>query len=144
MDRLYRRVNTKEQKEGTSLDWQMAKLSAVAPNAIDYCDTGDTGTNGLERLLQDVQPGDRVLICKLDRLARNPRPLLEIEAQLRDKKVPLISITENIDTSTVLGRRMFQILENVAKWERENIIEQTRRGRLARNREEREENGRAI
>ena len=105
MDRQYRRVSTEEQhKEGTSLDWQLAKLAEVAPNAIDYCDIGYTGTNGLQRLLQDVQPGDRVLVWKLDRLARNLRLLLEIEGKLRDMKVPLISITENIDTSTAFGR----------------------------------------
>ncbi|GAH83072.1 unnamed protein product [marine sediment metagenome] len=53
-------------------------------------------TNGdrpdLLRLLQDVQPGDGVLVWKLDRLARNLRLLLEIEAKLREKNVPLISI----------------------------------------------------
>ena len=58
-------------------------------------------TNGdrpdLLRLLQDVQPGDGVLVWKLDRLARNLRLLLGIEAQLRDKKVPLISIQGTTD-----------------------------------------------
>ena len=53
-------------------------------------------TNGdrpaLLRLLNDVQPGDRVLVWNLDRLARNLRLLLEIEAKLREKNVPLISI----------------------------------------------------
>jgi len=51
----------------------------------------------LLRLLQDVQPGDRVLVCKLDRLARNLRLLLEIEAKLREKNVPLISIQGTTD-----------------------------------------------
>lgn len=141
MDRLYRRVSTEEQhRDGTSLDWQLAKLAEVAPNAIDYCDAGHTGTNSdrpdLQRLLNDTQHGDRVLVWKLDRLARNQRLLLEIKAQLRDKKVPLISISENINTSTAFGRMVFQILGNVAEWERETIIERTRSGRLARYKEE--------
>lgn len=136
MDRLYRRVSTKEQKEGTSLQRQLAKLAEVAPDAIDYCDGGHTGTNGLERLLRDVQPGDRVLVWKLDRLARNLRLLLEIEDKLRAMKVPLISITENIDTSTALGRMMFQLLGNIAEWERKNIIYRLKSGRLARYKEE--------
>ena len=140
MDRQYRRVSTEEQhREGTSLDWQLAKLAAVAPNAIDYCDAGHTGTNGdrsdLQRLLRDAQPGDRVLLWKLDRLARNLRLLLEIEAKLREKNVPLISITENIDTSTAFGRMIFQILGVVAEWEREAIIERTKSGRYARYKE---------
>lgn len=113
MDRQYRRVNTEEQKEGTSLEWQLAKLAEVAPNAIDYCDIGYTGTNGLQRLLQDVQPGDRVLVWKLDRLARNLPLLLEIEDKLRNMNVPLIFITENVNTSTAFGRVIFQMLRGV-------------------------------
>ena len=135
MDRQYRRVNTKEQKDGTSLERQLAKLAEVAPNAIDYVDAGCTGTNGLESLLRDVQPGDRVLTYTLDRLARNLRLLLEIEDRLRAKKVRLISITEHIDTATVFGRMVFQILGNIAEWERKTIIERTRSGRLARYKE---------
>jgi len=136
MDRQYRRVSTKEQKEGTSLQRQLAKLAEVAPDAIDYCDGGHTGTNGLERLLQDVQPGDRVLVWKLDRLARNQRLLLEVEAQLRDKRVSLVSITEGVDTSTALGRMTFRLLGNVAERERETIIYRLKSGRLARYKEE--------
>lgn len=139
MDRQYRRVSTEEQEKGTSLDWQLAKLAEVAPNAIDYCDIGYTGTNGNRpdflRLLNDTQPGDRVCVTKLDRLARNLRLLLEIEAKFRDMNVPLISITENIDTSTAFGRMLFQILGVVAEWERETIIERTKSGRYARYRE---------
>ncbi|MBU2536576.1 MAG: recombinase family protein, partial [Chloroflexi bacterium] len=46
MDRQYRRVSTEEQEKGTSLESQLAKLAEVAPNAVDYCDAGYSGTNG--------------------------------------------------------------------------------------------------
>ena len=46
MDRQYRCVSTEEQKEGTSLEWQLSQLAKAAPNTIDYCDAGHTGTNG--------------------------------------------------------------------------------------------------
>lgn len=139
MYRQYRRVSTEEQEKGTSLEVQLAKLAAAAPNAIDYCDVGYTGTNGnrpdLLRLLNDVQPGDSVRVAKLDRLARNLRLLLEIEAKFRDIDVPLISISESIDTSTALGRMTFQLLGMVAEWERDAIIERTKSGRYARYKE---------
>lgn len=74
------------------------KLAEVVPNAIDYYDGGCTGTNSdrpdLQRLLNDTQAGDRVLVWKLDWLARNLRLLLDIEDKLREMKVPLISISE--------------------------------------------------
>lgn len=140
MDRQYRRVSTEEQhQEGTSLEWQLLQLAKVAPNAIDYCDAGYTGTNGdrpgLKRLINETQRGDKVRICKLDRLARNLRLLLEIEAKFRDIQVTLISITESIDTSTAFGRMVFQVIGSMAEWELETIIERTKSGRHARYRE---------
>lgn len=133
-------MSTEEQHlEGTSLEWQLSQLAKAAPNAIDYCDAGYTGTNGdrpgLLRLINETQRGDKVRICKLDRLARNLRLLLEIEAKFRDIQVTLISITESIDTSTAFGRMVFQVLGSMAEWERESIIERTKSGRYARYRE---------
>ena len=108
----------------------------VAPEGVDYCDSGFTGANGdrpkLKQLLRDIRPGDRVFTLKLDRLARNLRLLLDIEAQLQAKGVPLNSISENVDTSTPFGRMTFQILGVVAEWEKAIIVEHTRSGRLAR------------
>lgn len=66
-------------------------------------------TNGdrsaLLRLLNDTQPGDRVLVWKLDRLARNLRLLPEIEIKLRDKNVPLISIQGGQNEQTIQARK---------------------------------------
>ncbi len=148
MDRQYRRVSTEEQKEGTSLEWQLAKLAEVAPGAIDYCDAGYSGTNGDRpdwlRLRNDIQLGDRVFTCKLDRIARNLRLLLEFEDNLRGMNVPLISITESINTTTAFGRLIFQILGIVGEWERETIIERTRSGRLARYKEGKWASGKTL
>lgn len=64
-------------------------------------DSRRVSTNGdrpdLRRLLRDTQPGDGVLVWKLDWLARNPRLLREIEAKLREKNVLLISIHGTTD-----------------------------------------------
>ena len=71
-----------------------------------YTDPGYSGKDGnrpgLERLLSDAKIGlfDRVVVYKLDRLARNLHLLLDIEQKLRGYGASLISVKESVDTST--------------------------------------------
>jgi len=143
----YARVSTQEQaSEGTSLEFQHSQLIAYCqPQGWtvmnSYADPGFSGKDGnrpgLERLLVDAKIGlfDKVVVYKLDRLARNLRLLLEIEQKLRGYEVSLISAKESVDTSTGTGKMMFQMFGMVAEWERENIIERTKNGRLQRYRD---------
>jgi site-specific DNA recombinase len=75
---------------------------------------------------------DKVLVCKLDRLARNLRLLMEIESELREFHVALTSIKESVDTDSSTGKMVFQLFGMVAEWERETIIERTTNGRIQR------------
>ncbi len=142
----YARVSTQEQVEGTSLDFQEIQLAANCKlqgwTVINsYADPGFSGKDGnrpgLERLLSDAKIGlfDRVLVYKLDRLARNLRLLLEIEQKLRAYGVSLASVKESVDTSTGTGKMMFQMFGMIAEWERDTIIERTRSGTLQRYRD---------
>ena len=139
----YTRVSTSEQVEGTSLDFQEGALNSYCRlqgwNLINsYSDPGYSGKDGerpgLQRLLADAKIGlfDKIVVYKLDRLARNLRLLLEIEAQLRDQKASLTSIKESVDTSTGLGKMVFQLFGMIAEWERDTIIERTKNGLLQR------------
>ena len=82
----------------------------------NYVDPGFTGKDGnrpaLKRMLADAKLGffNRVLVTKLDRLSRNLRLLLEIEENLKQSRISVSSIKESIDTSTALGRTVFQVL----------------------------------
>ena len=141
---VYSRVSSQEQAtEGTSMSFQESQLNGYCKlqgwtiiNA--YTDPGFSGKNGdrpgLERLLADAKIGlfDKVLVFKLDRLARNLRLLLEIEQKLRSYGISLISVKEAIDTSSSTGKMMFQMFGMVAEWEREAIIERTSNGKLQR------------
>ena len=88
-------------------------------------------------MLADAKLGlfNRVLVIKLDRLSRNLRLLLEIEETLKQSGVSVASIKESIDTSVAIGRTVFQVLGLVSEWERDNIIERTKAGRLQRYKE---------
>lgn len=78
---------------------------------------------------------DKVIIYKLDRLARNLRLMLELEDKFKKESVSLHSIKESLDTSTAIGRTVFQVLGLTAEWERDAIVERTRSGRIQRYKE---------
>lgn len=141
---IYARVSTEEQaNEGTSLDHQHEQLKAYCESqewqiVETYVDAGFTGKDGqrpeLKHLLSDAKLGlfQKVVIYKLDRLARNLRLLLELEEILKANQVCLCSMKEQCDTSTHIGRMIFQVLGIVGEWERETIIERTKAGRIQR------------
>ena len=141
---VYARVSTEEQaNEGTSLDHQREQLKAYCESqewqiAETYVDAGFTGKDGqrpeLKHLLSDAKLGlfQKIVIYKLDRLARNLRLLLELEEIFKTNQVCLCSMREQCDTSTNIGRMIFQVLGMVSEWERDTIIERTKSGRLQR------------
>jgi site-specific DNA recombinase len=140
----YARVSTQEQAtENTSMASQEGQLTAYCQMRgwtiiNSYVDPGFTGKNGdrpgLKQLLADARIGlfDKVLVCKLDRLARSLRLLMDVEAELKEYEVSLTSIRESVDTSNGTGKMVFQLFGMVAEWDRENIIERTKSGRIQR------------
>jgi site-specific DNA recombinase len=143
----YARVSTQEQaSEGTSLAFQQAQLTAYCQlqgwTIINsYVDPGFSGKDGdrpgLERLLNDAKLGliDKVVVFKLDRLARNLGLLLDTEKALKGYGITLISMKESVDTSSGTGKMVFQMFGMVSEWERSAIVERTRNGRLQRYRD---------
>lgn len=86
---------------------------------------------GLKRALKRLRPGDTLLVWKLDRLGRSMQHLVLLTEELRQRGVNFRSITDNIDTSTPMGRFFFHIMGALAEMERELIIERTRAGLAA-------------
>lgn len=124
----YARVSTKEQDLSLQLD---------ALNKFD-CDKVFTDKvssakqrQGLQDALNYLRSGDCLVVWKLDRLCRSLPDLIKISQQLKDKGCELISITENIDTSTPAGRLYFNILGALGQMERELIQERVKAGLMA-------------
>jgi len=143
----YARVSTQEQAtENTSMASQEGQLAAYCQMRgwtiiNSYVDPGFTGKNGdrpgLKQLRNDAKIGlfDKVVVCKLDRMARNLRLLMDVESELSEYHVFLTSIKESIDTSGGTGKMVFQLFGMIAEWERETIIERVRSGRIQRYKE---------
>jgi DNA invertase Pin-like site-specific DNA recombinase len=68
------------------------------------------------------------VIGKLDRLARSLKQLLTIGEECRSLGVDLVSLRQNIDTTSPAGRLTFQILGAVAEFERELLRERAKAG----------------
>ncbi len=122
----YARVSTADQR----LDGQRDALEAAGAKRL-FADT-ITGTARrrpeLDRLLDQLRPGDVVVVTKYDRLARSLKDLLEIVEAIKGKGSGFRSLAEDIDTTTPAGRLVFHVFASIAQFERERIAERTREG----------------
>ena len=85
----------------------------------------------LDRMLEQIRPGDVIVVSKYDRLARSLRDLLDIVETIRDLGAGFRSLAEDIDTTTPAGRLIFHVFASIAQFERERISERTLEGLAA-------------
>ena len=140
---IYTRKSTEEGLEQTfnTLDAQRDAAEAfirsqrqegwvVLPDKYD--DGGFTGANmdrpALQRLLQDARDGvvDCVMVYKVDRLTRSLLDFARIMDVLDKHGVSFVSVTQQFNTTSSLGRLTLNILLSFAQFEREMIAERTK------------------
>jgi DNA invertase Pin-like site-specific DNA recombinase len=71
---------------------------------------------------------DTVLVWKFDRFARSTKQLIDALEEFRHLGVDFISITEQIDTGSPMGKAMFTVISAIAEFERSLISERVRSG----------------
>lgn len=138
---LYVRVSTEAQaEEGYSIDAQKKLLEAwCVSKEIEsytfYVDAGYSGSNlerpEIKKLIEKAKDGEieAVAVYKLDRLSRSQKDTLYlIEDVFNPNNVGFVSLSENMDTSTPIGRAMLGIMSAFAQLERETIRIRTRMG----------------
>jgi len=133
----YVRVSTEGQAaEGVSLDAQKARLEAWAATVGRrlvgvYVDAGVSGKRadnrpGLQAALRDAcQRGAPLVVYSLSRLARSVRDTLEITARLEKCGADLVSLSEQLDTTSAAGRMVYRMLAVLAEFERDLASERT-------------------
>lgn len=119
----YARVSTQEQ----NLDRQMDNLRAAGCERI--FNEKMTGTKSdrpeLKTMLLTLRSGDILVIDSFSRLSRSTKDLLHLVDQLTAMGVHLVSLKENLDTTTATGKLMLTMLSALSQFERDLIAERT-------------------
>ena len=82
----------------------------------------------VQQLLNQLRPGDVVVIWKLDRLGRSLKDLVQLVNELQEKGAGLLSLNDNIDTTTPQGKLTFHLFAALAEFEADMIRERTHAG----------------
>ncbi len=125
----YARVSKKDQ----NLELQIDALKKYGVEEIYQEKMTGTKTDRpeLEQLLKVFRKGDKVVVYKLDRISRATKHLIELAEFFEKKEIDFISIQDNIDTSSPIGRFFFRMIVSIAEFERNLIQERSAAGRVA-------------
>ncbi|MBL8012412.1 MAG: recombinase family protein [Candidatus Omnitrophica bacterium] len=148
---IYTRCSTDEQAQGdfTTLDAQahhcQNMIDAFSYELADFGKTGivnddgysgkDLNRPGIQSILENIQTKrsfDGIIFFRLDRLTRNTRDLYSMIDLFRQHDVDFISVRENLDSSTAIGRVVIGILGILSAFERELTGERVKASAIAR------------
>jgi DNA invertase Pin-like site-specific DNA recombinase len=140
---IYARVSTQDQDP----QMQLRELRAYAKSRaftvasdhefIDHVSGATSVRPELSKLWQTARARkidtvlvwiDTVLVWKFDRFARSTKQLIDALEEFRHLGVDFISITEQIDTGSPMGKTMFTVISAIAEFERSLISERVRSG----------------
>jgi DNA invertase Pin-like site-specific DNA recombinase len=132
---IYARVSTKQQSPAMQLD---ALRVYAAQRGItihrEYVDVGHSGSKesrpALDAMMSDAKKRlfAGVLVWKFDRFARSVKHLVTSLVEFQHLGISFISYSENLDTSSPMGRAMFAVIAAMAQLERDLICERVTAG----------------
>ena len=125
-----------DKKDSLSIESQLQMMhnycAAHSWEFKDYTDKGYSGKNmerpDFQKLLSEVRSGmiNKIVCYKLDRISRNIAEFSNLIIELQKYNCDFVSITENFDTSSPIGRAMVMICMVFAQMERETISERVK------------------
>ena len=128
----YARVSTRGQaKDGNSIEAQKKILQQQGAMEI-YADAF-TGTKThrpeLDKLMNKLQTGDKLIVTKLDRVARSATQGIELVNTLLDRGVTVHILNMGVMDNTPSGKLIRTIMLAFAEFERDMIVERTQEGK---------------
>ena len=125
----YARVSKNDQ----SLDIQLEKLQKYGCDEIYQEKVSGVKDNRsqLNKLLDRLREGDKIVVQRLDRLGRRMSKLIELINDFKKKEIEFVSLENNIDTSNPMGMLLFSICAAFSEMERTLITERVKAGLYA-------------
>ena len=122
----YARISTRDQ----SLNLQIDALEKAGCGKIytDIASGAKSERPELTKMLENLRPGEVIVIWKLDRLGRSLKHLVGLVTELLEKGIGLQSLNDPVDTTTAQGRLIFNIFASLAEFEKDLISERTQAG----------------
>ena len=129
----YMRVSTDNDRQTTDLQWDALIDAGVDSRNIfeDKASGAKDDRPGLKECLDYLEPGDTLVVWKLDRLGRSLSHLLTIVEGLRKDRIAFRSLTEGMDTTTPHGELLFHLFGALAQYERALTKERVKAGLAA-------------
>ena len=127
----YARVSSRTQVKGNSLeDQKFVLLKNGCDEVVSEQYTGKTTHRPeFEKLQARMQGGDTLMVCKIDRFARNLQEGIATVRELTDRGIKVHILNMGLVDNSVTGKLIFNILMAIAEWEREMILERTAAGK---------------
>ena len=124
------RTSTLEQKAG--LEAQLRELEAYGCEKIYQEQVSSVAEREqLNAALSALRSGDKLVVTKLDRLARSVKHLGEIVESINKADASLVILDMGgtaVDTSNPTGKLILNVMSSVAQFEREMMLERQREG----------------
>jgi len=125
----YARVSTEDQNLALQLD---ALKAAGCDRVFQDRITGATfRRRGLDAALAALEPGNELVVWKLDRFGRSMLETVNMVLDLAARDIGFRSLTESFDIKTAIGRGVLAFIAAIAEDERERIRLRTRAGMAA-------------
>lgn len=90
---------------------------------------------GYKSLIDFAREGDTIYICDFSRIARSMTELLSVIGILEEKKIHIVSVKEDVDTSVSVGVAKLSMINSIAEFERTNLLEKQKEGIAAAKKE---------
>mgnify|MGYP002512532131 FL=1 len=121
----YARVSTKEQNSARQKEALQDKCNVYFEDKL-------SGRNmkrpEFQKMMEQLRPGDTVMVVSIDRLGRNLKELVELSSQLKEMGVNIIALNQGIDTSSKVGQLFYNFMALMADMEIMFIHERQREG----------------
>ena len=121
----YGRVSTKDQNSARQKEALQNKCNVYFEDKL-------SGRNmdrpEFQKMIEQLRPGDSVMVVSIDRLGRNLKELVELSSKLKDMGVNIVALNQGIDTSSKMGQLFYNFMALMSEMELMFIQERQREG----------------